>query len=705
MSNPSPQPAEQTFPPPPCPDSVACAAALESNRNQIARALLDNLRIIPRWAAEIHQNQHDIDAFIARELHVFVDYVHLYLKSGDDAYSHLYIGEKLKQAYDASLLPEQAADLRNQLVKLDGQAFLRVLAPTLPSAPLAYLQRHFDQMHSVLAGKGKKTLTILFVQDCLYLDILAFLTAPLLEDGIGLTPCYATSKNPDELRSQLRTLSKNKIEAVFFSPFTYEFYSEFAQLLRWRNSVMTPARARKTAENAIAETQKTLDLICDLFDCHIFVHNTAMLIREPSPLKRRAKNLMTLRVRTAARNLIREWLNKYVAQKNNETFEHLFVIDETDPLRRLGEHALGALFYSAQIQHPAAFGRELARHYRDLLFIEAFLIKKKLVVCDLDNTLWEGLIGEGEVRHCADRQQILKNLRRKGVVLAVNSKNDPANVHWAGCALSEDDFVCREISWEPKINGMRRIQSVLNLKLKDYVFIDDRADERALINSAFPDIFTMDANEPRTWRLLALWASLLETNPEMDRTLLYRQREERQTFLQSEDHSDHDAAAMFKNLDLRLHIRRATHTDLKRVVELINRTNQFNLCASRTSFAEAAAWTTNPAATLLVAHATDRFGDMGMVCTTLVRVTETGLQIPVFVLSCRVFGYGIENAVMNHIKRLAHGRSITGWYNETTQNAPCKNFYPDNGFRFSDNAWVFRGAPASDPAWLTVTTE
>lgn len=705
MSNTAPRPAEDTFPPPPCPDSAACAAALNNNRDQIARALLENLRIIPRWGDELDQNQHDIDAFIARELHVFVDYVLLYLKSGDDAYTHLYIGEKLKQAYDAGLQPEEAAELRRQLAELDARAFLRVLAPVLPPGPLTYLEQYLDHVHSLLAATGQTTVNILFVQDCLYLDIVAFLTAPLLQDGIGIAPVYATSKNPEELRRQIRSLSRNKIDAVFFSPFTYEFSPEFAQLLRWRNSLMTAARTRKIAQDATADTKQTLDLISDLFDCPIFVHNTAMLIREPSPVKRRVKNLMTLRVRRAASTLANAWLTDYVARKNNETFAHLFLLDETEPLRRLGEHALGALFYSAALQHPAAFGREIARHYRDVLFVQAWLIKKKLVVCDLDNTLWEGLIGEGEVRHYAGRQQVLKDLRHKGVVLAVNSKNDPANIHWAGCALSEDDFVCREIGWEPKVNGMRRIQSVLNLKLKDYVFIDDRADERELIGSAFPDILTMNANDPRTWRLLGLWSSLLETNPEMDRTLLYRQREERQAFLQSEENAVHDTAAMFKNLELRVDIRRAQPPDLKRVVELINRTNQFNLCATRTSFAEAASWANDPDATLLVAHAADRFGDMGMVCTTLVRTTDAWFQIPVFVLSCRVFGYGIENTVMNRIKRLANGRSVTGWYKQTPQNGPCKNFYPDNGFTFHDNAWVFSGEPAADPAWLTVATE
>jgi predicted enzyme involved in methoxymalonyl-ACP biosynthesis len=76
------------------------------------------------------------------------------------------------------------------------------------------------------------------------------------------------------------------------------------------------------------------------------------------------------------------------------------------------------------------------------------LLKRKLVVCDLDNTLWRGVIGEGAVQHHADRQHTLKALRQRGVVLSVASKNDPKNVHFRGAVLSEDDFVDSQINWD-----------------------------------------------------------------------------------------------------------------------------------------------------------------------------------------------------------------------------------------------------------------
>ena len=82
------------------------------------------------------------------------------------------------------------------------------------------------------------------------------------------------------------------------------------------------------------------------------------------------------------------------------------------------------------MQHPAEFGRLVAQGYREIIATHTSLVGKKVVVADLDNTLWKGEIGEGQVEHFLEGQRTLKELRRKGVLLAVNSKNDAKNVHW-----------------------------------------------------------------------------------------------------------------------------------------------------------------------------------------------------------------------------------------------------------------------------------
>ena len=104
-------------------------------------------------------------------------------------------------------------------------------------------------------------------------------------------------------------------------------------------------------------------------------------------------------------------------------------------LRQYGERTLGRKVYTTPIQHPAEMGRRIADRHREILAAHADLVGKKVLVCDLDNTLWKGEIGEGAVEHYLDLKRTIKELRRKGLLLAINSKNDPSNVRWDAAAL------------------------------------------------------------------------------------------------------------------------------------------------------------------------------------------------------------------------------------------------------------------------------
>jgi FkbH-like protein len=302
----------------------------------------------------------------------------------------------------------------------------------------------------------------------------------------------------------------------------------------------------------------------------------------------------------------------------------------------------------------------------------------------------------------------LRALKAKGVVLAVNSKNDPANVDWREGTLGDEDFVCAAISWEPKVHGMQRIQGALNLKIKDYVFVDDRSDERELMHLSYPDTLCLDATDARTWKRIALWGHLLENDPDMDRTLMYKQREARKAFIREDASAPEERARLFQSLGLRLTLQQAKSHDLKRVAELINRTNQFNLEGSRTTFREVSVWHESPDHLILLGQTEDRFGDMGVTCVAVVAFSATEMRILPFVLSCRVFGYGIERGVMNHLKQIAQQRGvrrIVGRYQETPQNAPCKDFLADNGFVLQDGLWSIDidSAPLPSPSWLTIS--
>jgi len=358
--------------------------------------------------------------------------------------------------------------------------------------------------------------------------------------------------------------------------------------------------------------------------------------------------------------------------------------------------------------HPTRFSHRLSTVIAEQVEAVA-LASRKLVVCDLDNTLWEGVIGEGlGVAHHADRQAVLQRLKDRGVVLAIASKNDPEKVVWSGGLLDASSFVASEVSWAPKIQGIQRIYKSLNIKPKDGVFIDDRADERAMVRERWPEMHAADPCDARTWRVFSRWADLLDEEQEFDRTAMYQQREKRDAAVAATQEAE-DAAEMFARLGLAATLRPADRASVKRVAELVNRTNQWNLAGSRTTVREVDGWIDSPDHRVLTVQVDDRFGSMGTACVAVVRTLADGLEIAVFVLSCRVFGYGVETLVLDYVKRLAErqfGRpSVRGVFAATEHNGPCREMYREHGFALRDGSWIYErvAGEKSVPTWFTTT--
>jgi FkbH-like protein len=685
------------------------ARAIHSSAAQIAEIAAQAFEHIPRWRKEADEYPGERSEYAALQFQIFADYAAEYFDRHDDTYLLLFVGEMVKALYDAHLEDDAAAQQNSRVLTAMREHLDAQFLPTLTNESRTRFSGFLDEVVRILTSRPAKTQRVLLVGDCLFLDIVPFIVATLLDAGIRLITDYATSKNPAMVRDELRTLSAKKFDLIFFSPFTYEFSLEYNQLLNWKNAFAPHDAVQERVDGVWEDTRGTLDILADLFDCPIHVHNSSAVVREDSPAKRLVKAKATARIRAVGRAKINALLPAYLNKKNSESFRHLFLFDEMTVVERCGEMEAGAYLYKTKLQHPAVLGRLFSERYVDLIYANALLLKKKVVVCDLDNTLWEGVIGEGDVKHFHKRQQLLKALKAKGVVLAINSKNDPANVHWREGTLSDEDFVASAISWEPKMHGMKRIQTDLNLKIKDYIFIDDRADERELMHQVYPEMLCLDATDERTWKRIEAWAEMLDDDPDMDRTLMYKQREVRKAFVKEDVSSPEERAALYQSLDLRLIIQNAKIGDLKRVAELINRTNQFNLEGSRTTVREVTHWHESPDHVILLGQSADRFGDMGTTCVAVAEFGPTEMRILPFVLSCRVFGFGIEYGVMNHLRQIARQRGILriiGRYKATPQNTPSKDFFASSGFvQLDDEVWSSDTAAESPrvPAWLMIT--
>ena len=430
-------------------------------------------------------------------------------------------------------------------------------------------------------------------------------------------------------------------------------------------------------------------------------------MRATSRAKSIGRLLLTYRARNLAARRINPWLADYVAATNSATFQHLFVIDETELVRKFGRCALGQYLSTSGFLHSVVLSQRLAREYRLRMVAVGHLMGKKLIVCDLDNTLWEGTIGDGPVTHYLDRQFSLKQLKdHSGVVLSIASKNEPAYVHFRGGALTASDFVAPQISWNQKSNSIANIKSTLNLQTKHMVFLDGRPEERALVRETLPDLLALDPNDPETWELINLWSAMTFGSSDVDRTRLYQDQVLRDAITETPSTDGADSETL-KRLSLVISLSLAKRSDLKRVTELVNRTNQWNMCGSRTSFEQVREWHKSSTASIFVANVADRFGDMGLVCIAVVTQQADRVEIPLFVLSCRAFGYGVESAMLAEIARRfevrPRGKSLIGHYRSTAQNHPCRNMYSDHGFVLKDGVFRCEGStPIPTVPWAEV---
>jgi len=635
-----------------------------------------------------------------------IDLAGEWLKAPDELREDLFSGW-ISQFNHPSMHPESApAFSAGRVLECAKPRWSGILEGKLPAEALESLRENLDRLVGRLSRPIRKRLRVLFIGDCFMNEIMAGVTGPCLRAQIALDPVHRYSGVGAALRNEIRELGQDGFDLAFFSPFSYTFVTGYDQILRWNTGWWARAKFFSVLDTMLEEVAQTIRLLAERFSCPIYVHNSAGVVQTFGFWSGVAKNLTSARNRMQARPFIARKMERIAG---DPAFDgRVRVMDEVALREKTSDFELGRVLFHGNVLHPTRMSMELARGpYLDAIASAALLAAKKVVVCDLDNTLWNGVIGEGPVEHFKDRQRTLKGLRNKGVLLSINSKNDAKNVDFSGAVLEMDDFVASRINWEPKVKNMASIVEELNLKEKDFVFVDDRPDELERVQNAFPAMTVLDAREAATWRQLAHWEKHLKADQLEDRTRLYHERAAREEFLTEAGgsaKSQEDEAAALGNLQLAVRIEQATRTpELKRAVELVNRTNQFNLCGSRVTMDElerglgGEQW-------VITAAAKDKFGSMGVVGAMVVRHTAAGLEIPVFVLSCRVFGFGIEYALLNAVSELGARESrLLGHYKETPNNGPCREFYAKAGLSRDESGWAGTvGDLQPTPSWLAV---
>jgi FkbH-like protein len=688
-------------------DSKRLSLAFQRRRDELVRTLFAGVRDKRSATWTRNQRFEEIEPWGLGQLSTAIDLFGKWLETRDVMFQELFDGWVRSWMISHLSSEEIPADYEPaHVIRIAKDSWIDILRPDLTNPAIQTLEQDLDASISRLSRKPLRHLKALLIGDCIQLEALCALLGSSSQVQISITPVTVLERLQPALRNEIRSLPAKEFDLVFFSPFSHRYLNEYEILLEPGSLLWTHSRLDAHIAKMLHEISLTVETLVSHFDCSIYIHNTAGTTQSFGWLSGLAKNLLSFRNRAHARRTINAAISSLLRDPRFTAYARLHLIDEHSLREGSSDYSLARVCFAGYALHPTRLGLELGRHfYYEAAYTNAFLADKKVLVCDLDDTLWDGAIGEGRVTHFVERQELLLQLKKRGVLLSINSKNDAKNVNWLGAPLQFEDFVAPQINWEPKAVNVTRIRNELNLSIKDFVFLDNRPDELERVQNAFPEILTLDSSKPSTWRLLSHWQEILSP-PADDRTRQYRERLQRTEYLNRQSAEPaliEDETAALKALCLSVIIRRAGSADLKRAVELINRTNQFNLCGSRTTLRELQ----EPSGRFtIVAEGRDKFGNMGIIGIMVADRKPDGIEIPIFVLSCRAFGFGFEYALLNSLHRLPNAARILGHYKETQFNGPCRKLYPNSGLTWDGQHWVGTvSGLRPDPDWLTVRRE
>jgi FkbH-like protein len=358
-----------------------------------------------------------------------------------------------------------------------------------------------------------------------------------------------------------------------------------------------------------------------------------------------------------------------------------------------------AWFETKQLYAPdfaVDIAREVASIVRSL-----HRASKKVLALDLDNTLWGGVIGDDgmtgiEIGGTHARGEAFKqfqlaiaSLARRGVVLAVCSKNDYKNAaepfeKHPEMVLRLKDIASFQANWEPKSENLKRIAEELNLGLDSIVFVDDNPAEIEIVNQFVPQIETILLGpDPAEYATQLLNCRFFEprsiTADDLKRGEQYQQQVARTQAMSSGT----DMESYLASLDMHSVISEFTPVDAPRISQLINKSNQFNVTTRRRSEAEVEALITDPAHYAFSVRLADKFGDNGLISVVIVGVEATTATVDTWLMSCRVLKRQMEDEVVNEMVRLAQLRGCTeiiGHYLPSEKNGMVRDLFSRMGF-------------------------
>lgn len=400
--------------------------------------------------------------------------------------------------------------------------------------------------------------------------------------------------------------------------------------------------------------------------------------------------------------------------------EQTFLFPLADVIAQMGRNNAfnWPAHYRGHVTWSDALMATVARRYAG--FALAALGKAtKCIVLDLDNTLWGGVLGEDGPAGIAigpqwpgqeflDFQRELLDLQRQGMLLAVASKNNEGEVlavlrDHRDMLIREEHLAALRINWEDKATSIRSIAEELNIGLDHILLIDDSPHERAWVRDQLPQLLVPEL--PADPSLYADWVGSLpsllvlrQTAEDAQRTLRYHETRSREAYRSSVGTIED----FLRGLKLRVRVEPVNAGTMGRVVQLLAKTNQFNLTTRRHDDATLRRRLADGDWRVYTMRVADRFGDFGLTGIGIAVCGSRVWHIDSFLLSCRVIGKSVETALLSHIAAEARAHGATGLsaeFIDSGRNQVAATFLPNHGFQPGGDGRMFRSLNDAGPSW------
>jgi FkbH-like protein len=343
---------------------------------------------------------------------------------------------------------------------------------------------------------------------------------------------------------------------------------------------------------------------------------------------------------------------------------------------------------------------------------------KKCIVLDLDNTLWGGIVGEDGIDGIALSlqapgnsfiafQQALLDYYNRGIILAINSRNNPEDAwnvikNHPNMILKEHHFAATRINWSDKATNIRELAKELNIGLDSMVFLDDDVTNREMVKALVPEVTVPDLPvSPKEYTRFLNSLSYFDTEVITDEDKMRGNLYVTERLRKEQEKSFASQAQFLTSLSLEMSLYENNDSCVPRLSQLTEKTNQFNTVKRPLSEEEIISFIHNNNYLVLHASLHDTFGDHGVIFFSLIEKNEDVWNIKYLLMSCRVFGRGVEDAFLSYLIQKAHKEGVTKITiesEETEKNVPAREFIQKH---FINNE---RGAdlPLNAPEWVTL---